>query len=48
MPRFYSNIVRPSSNKAKTPEPEKKGGGKPPVPPVLPKSEEKKAEGGEK
>ena len=45
MPRFYSNIVRPSSNKAVAPGQEKKDGGKPAVPP---KGDEKKGESGTK
>ena len=48
MPRFYSDIVKPSANKAVTPGQEKKGGDKPAAPPASPKVEEKKAEGGGK
>lgn len=46
MPRVY-NIVRPSANKAATPGQEKKGG-KPTSPPIPPKGDEKKDEGGVK
>lgn len=42
MPRFYSNIVKPSANKAVTPGQEKKGSGKPAAPPAPPKGDEKK------
>lgn len=48
MPRFYSSIVRPSSNKAVAPGQEKKDGGKPVTPPAPPKGDEKKGEGGAK
>ena len=45
MPRLYSNVVRPSANKAMAPGQEKKGGNKPPAPP---KDDEKKGEGSAK
>ena len=48
MPRFYSDIVKPSANKAAAPGQEKKGGGKPALPPAPPKGNEGKDEGGEK
>ena len=48
MPRFYSDIVKPSANKATTPGREKKGSGKPGAPPAPPKDEGNKDEGGEK
>ena len=38
MPRFYSDIVRPSTNTAATPGQEKKGG----KPPAQPKNDGKK------